>query len=71
MADLAERVGDDVEVVDQPFGVDARQAAAVAQGDELAVDLVEDPLFSTNRRSKGLPARRGGARTHAVASRAA
>ena len=44
VADLAERVVDDVEVVDQPFGVDAGQAATVAQGDELAVDLDEHPL---------------------------
>ena len=68
VADLAERVGDDVEVVDQPFGVDARQAAAVAQGDELPVDLVEHSLFSHEPAEQGAAARRGGARTQAAAS---
>ena len=60
-ADLAERVVDDVEVVDQPFGVDAGQAAAVPQGDELAVDLDEDPLVldePAEQRAAGASGRR-------------
>ncbi len=58
---FAERVGDDVEVVHEPFGIDAGQAAAVPQGDELGMDLDEDPLVldeAVEERAVGASGRR-------------
>ena len=64
-AHLAQRVFDDVEIVDQPLGIDPVRSAG---GGELFMTWFRISLFCSNCSSKGLLARRRGASTQTGAS---